>query len=60
MCTHNSVLSKNKKKYHIFIAKIIVFTAVKNHRILHRHVCVMLNSMIKLKNFGNFHNNSLN
>ena len=35
------VLSKNKKKNHTFQPKITIFTAVKNHSILHRRVFVM-------------------
>ena len=34
------ILSKNKKNI-IFHLKIIIFTAVRNHSILHRHVCVL-------------------
>ena len=35
------VLSKNKKTIIIFHLKIIIFTAVKNHSILHRRVISM-------------------
>ena len=35
------VLSKNKKNITIFHLKIIIFTAMKNRRILHRHVIVL-------------------
>ena len=35
------VLSKNKKNITFFYQKNTIFTAVKNCRILHRHVCVM-------------------
>ena len=37
-----NVLSKNKKNIIIFHLKIIFFTAMKNHCILHGHVIVML------------------
>ena len=54
MYNHNLCFEQKYEKNHIFIEKIIVFTAVKNHCILHRHVCVMLNSMTQLKYFGKF------
>ena len=39
------VLSKNKKSISFFHLKIIIFTAMKNHSILHGHVIVIkLNS----------------
>ena len=41
-CTHNLCFEQNmkliKKKIEL---KIVIFTAVKDHCILHRHVCVM-------------------
>ena len=45
-CTHDLCLSKNIT---IICLKIIIFTAVKNHSILHGHVIVM-----HLNRFGGY------
>ena len=39
------VLSKNKKNFTVFHLKINILTVVKNRRILHRRVIVMLTLM---------------
>ena len=40
-CTHDLCFKQKEEISLIFHLKIFIFTAVKNHCILHRHVCVM-------------------
>ena len=40
-CTHNLCFEKTMKISIIFQLKMVTFTAVKNHCMLHRHVFVM-------------------
>ena len=42
------VLSKNKINIKFFHLKIIIFTALKNHCILYKHVCVMFGLTISI------------
>ena len=41
MCTHDLCFEQNKKNITIFHLKVTILTALNNHSILHRHVCVM-------------------
>ena len=40
MSTHNLCFKHQYENYHIFLAKIIVFTVVKNLRIMHGRVTI--------------------
>ena len=44
MCTHNQSFEQQKKNITNFHLKIIIFTAMKNCNVLHRHVFVMVES----------------
>ena len=49
MCTHNLVLSKNKKRIKQIQLKIVIFKAIKICSILHRRVIVMILSLVTRK-----------
>ena len=44
MCTTIYVLSKNKKKCHIFHRKVIILIYFKKFCIIHKHDCEMISS----------------